>query len=568
MRCIPLLLGVLAASAGALSSATLPPPVPQSPLAAQAAIADSTDADQADTPQVPVIRRAAVPVIFRGDTVRTLEMPLGGFTAPERAAAMSRRLAQLAAIPRVDARVTLEESDSGTNLVLDDVVITTVSEQDATTVGTPRRLLAADYAARAEGALARSPTRGLTGFARGAVETVIAFVLLLALFLALSAGFNRLYNSIESGAESWVPTLRIQRLVVLSEEQLTQGLLVTARVARVLITLFMLFFFVPLVLSFFPATEVLSGQLVDGMFSPIRQVWWGVLNYVPSLVRVLVILAVTFYALKLVHLIFDGLRTGRLRFRGFYPDWAEPSYQIVRFLVLAFALILIWPYLPGSDSAGFKGVAAFVGLLITFGSASAISNMIGGVVLTYMRPFQVGDRVQISDTTGDVIEKGLLVTRIRTVKNVNVTIPNSMVLGHHLINYSRAAKREGVILHTTVTLGYDAPWPAVHEALLEAARGTDGVMNNPEPFVLQSRLDDFYVAYELNVYTREPNRMSNIYSDLHRNIQDACNAAGIEILSPHFRAARDGNALQVPPPYLENGYEAPSFRVDVGGDKA
>ena len=182
-----------------------------------------------------------------------------------------------------------------------------------------------------------------------------------------------------------------------------------------------------------------------------------------------------------------------------------------------------------------------------------------------MRPFQVGDRVQISDTTGDVIEKGLLVTRIRTAKNVNVTIPNSMVLGHHLINYSRAAKREGVILHTTVTLGYDAPWPEVHEALLKAARGTDGAMKTPEPFVLQNRLDDFYVAYEINVYTREPNRMSTIYSDLHRNIQDACNEAGIEILSPHFRSARDGNRLQVPPRYIPEDYESPSFRVDGGG---
>ena len=509
------------------------------------------------------LTRVRSPVLFRGDTLFHLDAPLGAFTAAERAAAVTRRLEEAAVSADLLSRVVAEPGVLGTDLVLDDLVLTTVTEADAEAAGVPRAELASTLATRVDAALAQLPPPGLSSLARGAFETLVAVVLLVLLFVALSSGFNRIYRVIEHGAETWVPTLRIQRMEFLSAEQFSHTLMVTARVVRTLITLFVLFFFVPLVLSFFPATESLSERLVGGMLQPVRQIWFGVVDYVPRLLRILVILALTYYTLKLIHLVFDGLRTGRLRMRGFFPDWAEPTYQIIRFLVLAFALILIWPYLPGSDSAGFKGVAAFVGLLITFGSASAISNMIGGVVLTYMRPFQVGDRVRISDTTGDVIEKGLLVTRIRTIKNVNVTIPNSMVLGHHLINYSRAAKREGVILHTTVTLGYDVPWMTVHEALIKAANGTDGILQTPEPFVLQTRLDDFYVAYEINAYSREPNRMAVIYSDLHRNIQDACNEAGIEILSPHFRAQRDGNPLQVPARYVPEGHVPAAFRVQM-----
>jgi small-conductance mechanosensitive channel len=222
---------------------------------------------------------------------------------------------------------------------------------------------------------------------------------------------------------------------------------------------------------------------------------------------------------------------------------------------------MIFPYLPGSDSPAFQGVSIFLGVLFSLGSTSAIANIIAGLVITYMRPFTIGDRVRIAETEGDIIEKNLLVTRIRTVKNVDITIPNAMVLGSHITNFSSSAQDRGLILHTSVTIGYDAPWRKVHELLLGAALRTEHVMKDPAPFVLQKSLGDFYVSYELNALTDQPNMMVRIYSDLHQNIQDTFNEAGVEIMSPHYGAMRDGNQMAIPNEYLPPAYHAPSFRL-------
>ena len=222
---------------------------------------------------------------------------------------------------------------------------------------------------------------------------------------------------------------------------------------------------------------------------------------------------------------------------------------------------MAFPYLPGSNSPAFQGVSVFLGILLSIGSSSAIANIVAGVVITYMRPFRVGDRVRIADTTGDVVEKNLLVTRVRSIKNVDVSIPNSMVLGSHIINYSTVAQKEGLILNTTITIGYDAPWRQVHELLKEAARRTDLINQDREPYVLQTALNDFYVSYELNAYTNSPNKMAIIYSGLHQNIQDCFNEAGMEIMSPHYSTLRDGNETTTPSDYRNKDYEIQGFRI-------
>jgi small-conductance mechanosensitive channel len=161
------------------------------------------------------------------------------------------------------------------------------------------------------------------------------------------------------------------------------------------------------------------------------------------------------------------------------------------------------------------------------------------------------------------MEKALLVTRIRTIKNEDITLPNSAILSGHTINYTTTAKELGLILHTGVTIGYDVPWKQVHELLIQAALATDGIMKDEKhkPFVLQTSLDDFYVAYQINAYTDQSHRMAAIYSGLHQNIQDKFNEAGVEILSPHYRAARDGNMTTSPANYLPKDYKAPSFNI-------
>jgi small-conductance mechanosensitive channel len=230
-------------------------------------------------------------------------------------------------------------------------------------------------------------------------------------------------------------------------------------------------------------------------------------------------------------------------------------------------LIVIFPYMPGSDSPIFKGVSVFVGVLFTFGSAGALGNIVAGLVLTYMRAFKLGDRVKIGEVTGDIIGRTLLVTRIRTIQNEIISIPNSTVMSNHAINYSTDSAVNGLIIHTTVTIGYDAPWRQIHQLLIDAALATPMIDTEPKPYVLQTSLDDYYVSYRINAFTKEPNRQAIIYSHLHENIQDKFNEAGVEIMSPHYKALRDGNSITIPPDYLPKDYSAPPFKTQQAKDK-
>ncbi len=272
---------------------------------------------------------------------------------------------------------------------------------------------------------------------------------------------------------------------------------------------------------------------------------------------------VTRYLIRLIRLVFGHISKGDLRITGFYPDWAEPTANLIRALVLVLALIVAFPYLPGATSPAFRGISIFLGVLLSLGSSSAVANTIAGVILTYMRSFLPGDWVQIGDHMGEVVERTLLVTRILTPKAEVITIPNSTVMSGAVKNYSTEAKKSGVIFYTSVSISFDTPWRTVHQLLISAASATKHVLRQPAPFVLQRSLDDFYVTYELNAYTDTPREVLNIYSDLHQNIQDTFNEAGLEICSPHFSALRDGNSIAIPEQYIAPDYKPSGFRLNL-----
>ncbi len=250
----------------------------------------------------------------------------------------------------------------------------------------------------------------------------------------------------------------------------------------------------------------------------------------------------TRFTLRIIKRLFTHIEEGTIRIKGFYSDWSATTYQLVYIFVLVGALVAAFPYIPGSNSPAFKGVSLFLGLLVSLGSSSAIANLIAGLILTYMRPFLAGDYVQVSGTFGMVMRRRILSTRIQTTKNEMVSIPNSTILNGHIVNYSYNAQKKGLRLYTSVTIGYDVPWRTVHDLLIRAGRMTTDVQANPEPFVLQTSLDDFYVAYELNVTTRRPDRRPMIYSELHQNIQDVFAEGGVEIMSPRSSRSR-GSSL-------------------------
>jgi small-conductance mechanosensitive channel len=300
--------------------------------------------------------------------------------------------------------------------------------------------------------------------------------------------------------------------------------------------------YVSFVLELFKETESAGHWIVDVVLAPFKRIFDDFIGYIPNVFNLFAIIVVARYLLTLFHRVFRELGAGRMSIAGFYPEWAEPTYKLVRFFVLALALVAIYPYLPGAQSPAFEKITVFLGILISLGSSSLVSNVVSGTILTYMRALQPGDRVKIGEAFGDVIEKTMLVTRVRTIKNEVVTIPNSLLLNSQIVNYSTLAASEGLILHVSITIGYDVPWPQVHKALLDAARRTPLVLADPAPFILQRALNDFNVAYELNAYTREANRGVFILSDLTQNIQDSFDEAGLEILSPMYNTIRQSAA--------------------------
>jgi len=317
------------------------------------------------------------------------------------------------------------------------------------------------------------------------------------------------------------------------------------------------------VLGFFPWTRSYAQALLSYVINPLKMIGGAIRGSLPDMFFIAVILTIAIYIIKGIRIVFSEIGKGTIRIRGFYAEWAEITFNIVRLCIYALTAVIIFPYLPGSNSPAFRGISIFVGVLFSLGSTSAVANVISGIILTYMRAFHPGERVRIADTLGDVIEKNLLVTRLLTIKNEEVTIANAMVLSSQIINYSAQAKTTGVILHTSVTIGYNAPWRTVHALLIDAALSTPRILHEPPPFVWQTALNDFYVQYEINAYTAEANKMPDIYADLHANIQDKFNAGGVEIMSPHYTSLRDGNQVTIPDAHLPADYAAPVFRVGL-----
>lgn len=504
------------------------------------------------------------PVKIGPEDVFCIEKGIGSFTPEERAGAIQARLRRLAAEPSTDlSRLTAVANETTVDLLFQDVVIANFTEADAKSNKVDSaQTLAENTIAKIQNAAKRErEAMTANSLLSGIIYTLIATLVLIAILTVFSFGYPKVYERIENSKGKFIRSFRIQSFEILTADRIVETLLWLAQVSRLLLTLLVFYIYVPLVLSQFPMTADWAPQILGYIVDPLQQLGAVVIEYIPKLFFLAVIWFATRFLLRVVRFFFLEIERGSIRFHGFYKEWAQPTYKLVRFFIFAFALVMAFPYIPGSSSPAFQGVTVFLGILVSFGSSSAISNIVSGVVLTYMRPYKIGDRVKIADTVGDITEKNLLITRVRTIKNVDVTIPNTMVLGSHIVNYSATAASQGLILNTTVTLGYDIPWQTAHELLIDAAQRTDKVLQTPKPFILQTALNDFAVAYELNAYTAHPNEMAVIYSDLHRNIHDRFNQEGVEIMSPHFLALRDGNTMVVPEKDRAKDYRVPSFRV-------
>jgi small-conductance mechanosensitive channel len=366
-----------------------------------------------------------------------------------------------------------------------------------------------------------------------ALAVLAAQALIIRLLWRLFSSLSR--KASETGKERFKP-LSIKKIRLLSTQQIIEFVLVLLRILKYVVSGFLLFLTIPIEFSLFPATRNLAMTIFGYIFNPLKDIFIGAISYIPNLFKIVIIVAVTHYVLKLLKFFSTQIAKGRLVLNGFYADWAAPTFKILQVLLWAFTVAIVYPYLPGSETDVFKGVSVFVGLIFSFGSTSAIGNMVAGLVITYMRPFKIGDRVQIKETTGFVVEKNLMVVRLRTHKNEYVTFPNMLILGSSITNYNTSStdEAEGLILYTEVTFGYATPWEKVHEVLINAALATDHVQKKPKPFVLQTGLDNFYARYQINCYTKEVDKVPKIYAALYENIQNGFHEAGMDMTCANY----------------------------------
>ena len=499
-----------------------------------------------------------IPVVADGDTLFYLFTKRGGYTPQQRAQMTGMAVEELG--KRFNLRpdsVSIDHSDIVSDLMYGNKVLLSLTDQDALWEGVSRDSLAKE---RRENVVSKLHEMKAEHSIWRMVKRILYFVLVIVgqylLFRLTNWLFRKVKARILRLKDTKIKPVSIQGYELLDTQKQANLLVFLASVGRYILMALQLLFTVPLIFIIFPQTEGLAYRLLGYIWNPIRSIFVSIVDYIPKLFTIIVIWYAVKYLVRLVLYLAREVEAGRLKFNGFYPDWAMPTFHIIRFLLYAFMIAMIYPYLPGASSGVFQGISVFVGLIVSLGSSTVIGNIIAGLVITYMRPFKMGDRIKLNDTIGNIIEKTPLVTRIRTPKNEVVTVPNSFIMSSHTVNYSTSAREYGLIIHTEVSIGYDVPWRRVNPLLIEAALNTPGVVDDPRPFVLETSLSDWYPVYQINAYIKDANRMSQIYSDLYQNIQDKFNEAGIEIMSPHYMAVRDGNETTIPKDDLRNSDSA------------
>lgn len=479
------------------------------------------------------------PVMLENKVLFYIRNDVKGYSAEERARVLTERLKAVArdlTVP-VDSVSIQDFQEPMTTVSARDKLLLSVFDEDARAENTTRRQLAQQRSETLRTAIAEyRHDHHRKQVLLGIVYSILAtFGLVIIIYVVL-----RLYRGLTLRLRAWadakMSVAQAKSLDIISAERSQAILSWFIGIVRFVILLFVFYAYVDLVLHFFPQTRPMAGKLLGYVTSVLGTIGTAVWEAIPNLLFVAVIAFFTVIVLKVMKFLFRGLESEMIKVQGFYPEWAQPTYKICRILAIAFAAVIAFPYIPGSGSPAFKGISIFLGVLFSLGSTSAIANILAGYSLTYRRVFKIGDRVKIADFVGDVIETRLQVVILRTIKNEVIVVPSSMVVNSHVINYSTLAKEKGLILHTKITIGYDAPWRQVEALLLMAAERTPGILREPAPFILQTSLDDFYVSYELNVYSDNPQAMIETYANLHRNIQDAFNEYDVQIMSPSYRS--------------------------------
>ena len=488
------------------------------------------------------------PLVVDGDTLLVIYARKGGMLPEARVSAAKSKIYEVGKrlTMFVDSLYVFDSEVSSDVMVGEDVLLS-VTDLDALWMGMERVELAETYREVISKKVDQlHETYGLQQKLQslGWVALIIAVQVLLIWFIVWL--FHRWKFSVTRKLLGRIKSVVIKNYPLLDTHRLGVAIIFIFNLVRLLLILLVVLVGLGFMFSFFPETKTVTYTVLGFIWNPLNDILKSVVEYLPNLFKIIVIIICFHYLLKLVRYFANEVASGRLKINGFYADWAMPTHTLLRVLLYSFMLVMIWPLLPNSDSEIFQGVSVFIGVVVSLGSTSVVGNVMSGLVMTYMRPFRIGDFIRFGDTEGEVIEKSMLVTRIRTRKNDIVTIPNSNMMSSQTSNYTFSAQRYGIIVHTKITIGYDEPWKKIETLLVQAAENTDGIKRHPKPFVRITALDDFYVEYEINGITDRAKTLSTVYSALHQQILDTMHGAGVEIMSPHIEARRDNLPVQIP----------------------
>ena len=469
------------------------------------------------------------------------------YPARRRAGEIAERISAAASDPdfQVD-QLRLEDQEGGTAIFAGSRRLLVVLDVDADLQGTDPKLAAWAFADSIRNAVSANRAERTPGYLfRSALYTLAAAAILAGVLWLTYRLTGRVSSFAEARLRRRLEGLESLSFGVIDADHFSSVIGRAIHAAWVLVCLVATSVFLNFALEAFPWTRRAARWLVELLVDPLRTMGNAVVDSIPNLAFLAILILVVRYLLEALRLFFLGIASGAVRSSSFEPEWAMMTYKLIRWGIIAFAVVVAYPYIPGSSSDAFKGVSVFAGVLFSLGASSIVSNTLAGYTLIFRRVFKIGDRVLIGKYLGDVTEIRQQVTVLRTLKNEEVIVPNSTILGAEVVNYSTLGRQGKLILHTSVTIGYDTPWRQVEAMLLEAAERTPGLLKEPPPFVLKRALDDFYVSYEINACCDDPSRMPALYSSLHGNIVDAFNTHGVQIMSPHFVGQPD-QAVLVP----------------------
>ncbi|HEY2152188.1 MAG TPA: mechanosensitive ion channel domain-containing protein [Vicinamibacterales bacterium] len=479
--------------------------------------------------------RDTYPLSYFNRSIAVLKATVLGRTPRERAEAAADAIDTLVG-QQIRGPVVAQPFEGGALITVGGRIVLVLTPPDVDTLsGETLDSVSAGVVARLRQALEEAgEARSVRTVLRATATALFGIILALAAFSIIGRGQRYVSGRFVAAAEKRVARSKMVDVEMLSGLHLVdfeRGLVTTAKVALDLIVLYWVMTFV---LRQFPYSRPWGESLRGFLVLTVENLGLGMIRALPGLFTVGLIFVITRFAVRVIRLWFGAVERGTVSARWIHPETAQPTRRLLTTLAWLFGAVIAYPYLPGSQSDAFKGVSVFIGLMVTIGSSGLVSQIMSGFVITFSRSLRLGDFVKVGDVEGNVIHVGVLSTKIKTLRNEDITIPNAVVVAQTTTDYSRFGDSDGVFIPTSVTIGYDAPWRQVHALLLEAAARTEGIRNDPKPIVLQVSLEDFYVKYALLFCLKRQETRPFTLNTLHANIQDLFNEYGVQIMSPNY----------------------------------